>query len=73
MWINTGGYLGQMKPWGLPKQIGDNGDTYQNNVDKDGGYLGQMKPWGLPKQSVNNWSFPKQIVNDGGYLSKQCA
>ena len=57
-----GGYLDQIKPWGLPKQIGDNGATYQNNVDKDGGYLGQMKPWGLPKQ----------IGNNGGYLSKQC-
>ena len=28
-----GGYLGQMKPWGLPKQIGNNG-----------GYLWQPRP-----------------------------
>ena len=36
--------------------------SYQNNVDIDRSYLFQIKPWGLPKQ----------IVNNGGYLSKQC-
>ena len=57
-------YLCQMKSWGLPKQIVNNGGyLFHNNADLDGGYLGQIKPWGLPKQ----------IANNRGYLSKQYA
>ena len=55
-----GGYLGQMKPHGgFLSKLEATGTTYQNNVDKYRGYLCQTKSWGLPKQ----------IVNNGGYLS----
>ena len=71
---NNGGYLSKLETMGIMMgamylshggflgKLETTGATYRNNVDIDGGYLCQIKPWGLPKQ----------IVNNGGYLSKQC-
>ena len=53
---NDGSYLSH---GGFLGKLETMGATYRNNVDKDGGYLCQIKPWGLPKQ----------VVNNGGYLS----